>query len=34
VVDNKYYLRGIGTVSERSVKGPIERLRLISFRPG
>jgi hypothetical protein len=34
VVDNKYYVRGIGTVSEVSVKGPVERLRLVSYRKG
>ena len=34
VVDNKYYVRGIGTVREASVKGPIERLHLVSFRRG
>jgi hypothetical protein len=34
VVDNKYYVRGIGTVREIAVKGPIERLRLVSFQKG
>ena len=34
VVDNKYYLRGVGTVREVAVKGPTERLKLISFRRG
>ena len=34
VVDNKYYLRGVGTVREVAVKGPTERLNLISFRRG
>jgi hypothetical protein len=34
VVDNKYYLRGVGTVREASVRGPVERLELISFRRG
>jgi hypothetical protein len=29
VVDNKLYVRGIGEVSERSVKGPVERLSLV-----
>ena len=32
VVDNKYYVRGIGTVREIAVKGPVEKLRLISFK--
>lgn len=32
VLDNKYYVRGIGTVREVAVKGPVERLQLISFR--
>jgi hypothetical protein len=34
VVDNKYYVRGIGTVREIAVKGPVERLWLVSFRKG
>jgi hypothetical protein len=34
VVDNKYYVRGIGNVSEGSVKGPVERLRLVSYQKG
>lgn len=34
VVDNKYYVRGIGTVSEASVNGPVERLRLVSYTKG
>jgi len=34
VIDNKYYVRGIGTVREITVKGPVERLSLISFRKG
>jgi hypothetical protein len=33
-LDNKYYVRGIGTVREIAVKGPIERLRLVSFKKG
>lgn len=33
-IDNKYYARGVGTVREIAVKGPVERLRLISFRKG
>ena len=31
VLDNKYYVRGIGTVREVAVKGPVERLELVSF---
>ena len=31
VVDNKYYVRGVGTVREIAVKGPVERLELVSF---
>ncbi len=31
VLDNKYYVRGVGTVREVAVKGPVERLRLVSF---
>jgi len=34
VLDNKYYVRGIGTVREIAVKGPVERLRLVSFNKG
>ena len=34
VVDNKYYARGIGDVKEVTVKGPTERLRLVSFESG
>jgi hypothetical protein len=34
VVDNKYYVRGIGTVREVAVKGPVERLELVSFKKG
>ncbi|HET7485989.1 MAG TPA: hypothetical protein VFJ64_11530 [Solirubrobacterales bacterium] len=34
VLDNKYYVRGIGTVREIAVKGPVERLRLVSFQRG
>ena len=29
VLDNKYYVRGIGDVKEVAVKGPLERLRLV-----
>jgi hypothetical protein len=34
VIDNKYYVRGIGTVREITVKGPLERLQLVSFTKG
>ena len=32
VLDHKFYVRGIGTVLEQSVKGPNERNALVSFR--
>jgi len=31
VLDNKYYVRGIGEVAELSVKGPRETLRLVEI---
>jgi hypothetical protein len=31
VLDNKYYVRGIGQVAELSVKGPKESLRLVEI---
>jgi hypothetical protein len=34
VLDNKYYVQGVGTVRELAVKGPVERLELISFKRG
>jgi hypothetical protein len=34
VIDNKYYVRGVGDVIEVTVKGPKERLHLVSFRRG
>ena len=34
VIDHKYYARGIGTVLERTAKGPLERNALVSFRKG
>jgi hypothetical protein len=34
VLDHKYYVKGIGEVAELSVHGPVERARLVSFRPG
>jgi hypothetical protein len=33
-IDHKYYVRGIGTVLEQTVKGGDERLALVSFRRG
>jgi hypothetical protein len=30
VLDNKYYVLGIGTVLEVAVRGPVERLELVS----
>jgi hypothetical protein len=34
VVDNKYYVRGVGDTLERTVKGGLERLRLVHFHKG
>jgi len=34
VLDHKYYVRGIGTVREIAVRGPVERLELVSFHAG
>jgi len=34
VVDHKFYVRGIGTVLEQTVKGGDERLELVSLRRG
>jgi hypothetical protein len=34
VIDHKYYQRGIGTVLEKTAKGPTERNELVSFRRG
>jgi len=34
VIDHKYYVRGIGTVLERTAKGPLERNELVSFKRG
>jgi hypothetical protein len=31
VLDNKYYVKGIGEVAELSVKGPREALRLVEI---
>jgi hypothetical protein len=33
-IDNKYYVRGVGTVREIAVKGPVEKLQLVSFKAG
>jgi hypothetical protein len=33
-IDNKYYVRGVGTVREVAVKGPVEKLELVSFESG
>jgi hypothetical protein len=34
VIDHKFYVRGIGDVSEQTVKGPTERLALVSLKRG
>ena len=34
VIDNKFYVRGVGTVLERTAKGPTERNSLLSFKRG
>ena len=31
VIDHKYYVRGVGTVLEQTVKGPEERNELTGF---
>jgi hypothetical protein len=33
-VDNKYYVRRVGAVREIAVKGPVERLELVSYSAG
>lgn len=33
-VDNKYYVRGVGTVREVAVKGSVEKLELVSYSAG
>ncbi len=33
-VDNKFYARGVGTVREIAVKGPVEKLELVSYKAG
>jgi hypothetical protein len=32
VVDNKYYVRGVGTVAELAARGPIEYNLLVSVQ--
>ena len=34
ILEHKYYVRGVGDVKEVTVKGPKERLRLVSFHRG
>lgn len=34
VLDHKLYMRGIGTVKEETVRGPVERNILVEFRKG
>ncbi len=34
IVEHKYYVRGVGDVKEVTIKGPKERLRLVSFHRG
>jgi hypothetical protein len=34
VLDHKYYVKGVGEVAEVSVKGPDERLFLVSYTGG
>jgi hypothetical protein len=31
IVDNKYYVHGVGTVREVAVRGPVEKLQLVSY---
>ncbi|MGN6217822.1 MAG: hypothetical protein ACTHN7_12860 [Solirubrobacterales bacterium] len=33
-VDNKYYVRGVGSVREIAVKGPVEKLELVAYKAG
>jgi hypothetical protein len=33
-VDNKHYVRAVGTVREIAVQGPVEKLELISYKAG
>jgi hypothetical protein len=34
VIDHKFYVRGVGTVLEQTVRGGSERNELVSFRHG
>jgi len=34
IVDHKWYVRGVGDVKEKTVKGGLERLQLVSFHNG
>ncbi len=34
VLDNKWYVHGVGDVKEKTVKGPKEILHLVSFHRG
>ena len=34
IIDHKFYVRGLGTVLERTAKGPLEVNELVSFRRG
>jgi hypothetical protein len=34
VLDHKFYLRGVGTVLEQTVRGGQERNELVSYRAG
>jgi hypothetical protein len=34
VIDNKFYVRGVGIVREVAVRGPVEKLSLVSFKKG
>jgi hypothetical protein len=34
IFENKWYVRGVGDVKEKTVKGPKEKLHLVSFHRG
>jgi hypothetical protein len=34
VLDHKYYVKGVGEVAEISIKGPVERALLVSYKAG
>jgi hypothetical protein len=34
VLDHKYYVKGVGEIAELSVRGPVERARLVSYHRG